>query len=67
MKQTAVVWLFVQGCSEQLNWKKDSNGKLLFDKITSDILDQAKAMEKEQMHSEYMRGWRDGLTKQIEK
>ena len=27
MKQTAVVWLFVQGCSEQLNWKKDSNGK----------------------------------------
>ena len=52
MKQTAVVWLFVQGCSEQLNWKKDSNGKLLFDKKTSDILDQAKAMEKEQMHSE---------------
>ena len=22
------------------------------------------AMEKEQMHAEYMRGWKDGLTKQ---
>jgi hypothetical protein len=28
-----------------------------------DILEQAKAMEKEQSHAEYMRGWKDGLTK----
>lgn len=25
---------------------------------------QAKEMEKEQLHAEYMRGWKDGLTKQ---
>jgi hypothetical protein len=30
------------------------------------LQDQAKEMEKEQMHSEYMRGWKDGLTKQQE-
>ena len=29
-------------------------------------LEQAKEMEKEQNHSEYMRGWKDGLTKQQE-
>ena len=27
---------------------------------------QAKEMEKEQSHAEYMRGWKDGLTKQQE-
>jgi len=26
--------------------------------------EQAKEIEKEQSHAEYMRGWRDGLTKQ---
>ena len=46
-KQTAVEWLFEQLCSEKLSWNKDSNGKLFFDKITSDILQQAKEMEKE--------------------
>ncbi len=25
---------------------------------------KAKEMEKEKMHAEYMRGWKDGLTKQ---
>jgi hypothetical protein len=49
MKQTAVEWLFDQLCSEKLSWNKDSNGKIFFDKITSDILQQAKEMEKEQM------------------
>ena len=27
-------------------------------------LEHAKEMEKEQMHAEYMRGWRNGITKQ---
>ena len=31
--------------------------------IPERILDQAEEMEKEKMHSEYMRGWKDGLTK----
>ena len=29
-----------------------------------ELFEQAKAMEKEIMHAEYMRGWKDGLTKQ---
>ena len=49
MKETAVEWLFEQLCSEKLSWNKDSNGKLFFDKTSSDILQQAKEMEKEQM------------------
>jgi hypothetical protein len=49
MKQTAVEWLFEQLCSDKLSWNKDSNGKLFFDKITSDILQQAKEMEKQQI------------------
>jgi len=52
-KQTIVEWLFEQLCSEKLSWNKDSNGKLFFDKITSDILQQAKAMEKEQIIDAY--------------
>ena len=63
MKQTAVEWLFNELCSEKLSWNKDSNGKLFFDKITSDILQQAKEMEKQQNHSEYMRGWKNGYSK----
>jgi len=49
MKETAVEWLFEQLCSEKLSWNKDSNGTIFFDKITSDILQQAKEMEREQM------------------
>lgn len=30
---------------------------------SDELFEQALAMEKEQMHSEYMRGWKDGLTK----
>ena len=62
-KKTAVEWLFNELCSEKLSWNKDSNGKLFFDKITSDILQQAKEMEKEQNQSEYMRGWKNGYSK----
>jgi|LakMenE09Jun09ns_1017247.scaffolds.fasta_scaffold06106_3 hypothetical protein len=49
MKETAVEWLFEQLCSEKLSWNKDSNGTIFFDKITSDILQEAKEMEREQM------------------
>jgi hypothetical protein len=45
MKQTAVEWLFEQLCSEKLSWNKDRMGKLFIDLRTSDIFQQAKAME----------------------
>ena len=51
MKQTAVEWLFNElDLSQEYEYAKE-------------ILDQAKEMEKEQSHAEYMRGWKDGLTK----
>ena len=56
MKQTAVEWLFEQLCSEKLSWNKDSNGKLFIDRITSDIFQQAKEMEKEQIIDAYLAG-----------
>ena len=34
--------------------------------VIQSIIDKAKEMEKEQSHAEYMRGWKDGLTKQQE-
>ena len=59
MNQTAVEWL-----GKEL----ESYGDPQFCKIEWEQLDslfeQAKEMEKEQMHAEYMRGWKDGLTKQ---
>lgn len=54
MKQTAVDWLIEQ-------WP------ILESQIPERILDQAKEMEREQNHAEYMRGWKDGLTKQESK
>ena len=56
MKQTSVEWLFEQLCSEKLSWNKDSNGKLFIDRITSDIFQQAKKMEKEQI----IEAWNNG-------
>ena len=53
MKQTAVEWLV-----EHLNLDETS---LNYNKLT---IEKAKEMEKEQMHAEYMRGWKDGLIKQ---
>jgi hypothetical protein len=53
MKQTAVEWLFEKLCSEKLSWNKDSNGKLFIDRITSDIFQQAKKMEKQQIIDAY--------------
>jgi hypothetical protein len=49
MKQTAVEWLFNELSSENLSWNKYSNGKLFIDLKTSDIYQQAKEMEKEQI------------------
>jgi hypothetical protein len=58
MKQTAVEWL-----AQQIN-----TAKWKFSDITdrNEIIEQAKEMEREQNHAEYMRGWKDGLTKQQE-
>jgi hypothetical protein len=57
MKQTAVEWLIFQ---------LENN----LDKTRAELkyyIDTAKSMEKEDKHSEYMRGWKDGLTKQQDK
>jgi len=53
MKQTAVEWLI-----ERLNLDKTSPN---YNELT---INKAKEMEKEKMHAEYMRGWKDGLIKQ---
>jgi hypothetical protein len=34
--------------------------------VEKEYFHHAKKMEKEQKHAEYMRGWKDGLTKQQE-
>ena len=51
MKQTAVQWLVEQ-------WP------ILESQLPPWLIEQAKAMEKEDKHSEYMRGWKDGYSKQ---
>jgi hypothetical protein len=53
MKQTSVEWLI-----ERLNLDKTSPN---YNELT---INKAKEMEKEEMHAEYMRGWKDGLIKQ---
>ena len=52
-KMTAVEWLV-----DRLNLDKTSPN---YNELT---INKAKALEKEQMHAEYMRGWKDGLIKQ---
>jgi|APGre2960657404_1045060.scaffolds.fasta_scaffold35290_2 hypothetical protein len=61
MKKTAVEWLFEQLCSEKLSWNKDSNGKLFIDRITSDIFQQAKEMERDQIVEAFGDGAMDTL------
>ena len=56
MKQTAVEWL--------INEFKANDWWYLPQSMKEDVIEQAKEMEKEQSHAEYMRGWKDGLTKQ---
>jgi hypothetical protein len=55
MKQTAVEWLIDQLITENEVTLKGENYKLF---------EMAIEIEKEKNHSEYMRGWKDGLTKQ---
>jgi hypothetical protein len=54
MKQTAVEWFEDQVGHNSLMGLKEFN----------EIFEKAKEMEKEQMHAEYMRGWKDGVIKQ---
>jgi hypothetical protein len=49
-EQTAVEWLFLM----LNNPNKDQE-------FSKKLLDKAKEIEKEQKHSEYMRGWYDGV------
>jgi hypothetical protein len=60
-QETAVDWLFEQLCSEKSSWNKDSRGKLFFDKITSNILHQAKEMEFKAKTADYIRGFNKGI------
>jgi len=52
MKQTAVEWLIFQ---LENNLEK-TRAELKY------YIDTAKSMEKEDMHAEYMRGWKDGYS-----
>jgi len=64
--KTAVEWLVEQLKEYDFADIKDQENYII--KIQSWVLaekiEQAKEMEKEENHSEYMRGWKDGLTKQ---
>jgi hypothetical protein len=61
--KTAVEWLFEKLCSEKLSWNKDSNGKLFIDLTTSNIFNQAKEMEKEQIEKAFDDGYaKSGIT-----
>ena len=63
MKQTAVEWL-INELKKSKHYQQMINEVHQNSTIVSDILEQAKEMEKEQLHAEYMDGWKDGLTKQ---
>jgi hypothetical protein len=76
MKQTAVEWLVEQILTEVQDYedgdietelepfKHEYVNKYIGMIDLSEFVNKAKEMEKEEMHSEYMRGWKDGLTKQ---
>jgi hypothetical protein len=66
MKQTAVEWYAEQSMRLELERATGSISITNMLNELSNILNQAKEMEKEENHSEYMRGWKDGLTKQQE-
>ena len=59
-KMTAVEWLSKQIKTSKYIYKlmADINSRSTI--AQSDIIDQAKEMEKEDLHVEYMKGWRDG-------
>jgi len=58
MKKTAVEWLRDKLLNPDVRLEID-----MYDFIYK-LINQAKEMERKEMHSEYMRGWKDGLTKQ---
>ena len=64
-EQTAVEWLFEQLCSEKLSWNKDRMGKLFIDLRTSDIFQQAKEMEREQIIKAHTNGWNKGIQNEL--
>lgn len=57
MKETAVEWFY----NKLYTIRKKMDFECQADAILKAIK-KAKEMEKEQMHSEYMRGWRDGYS-----
>jgi len=80
MKDTAVEWLVEQILTEVQNYedgdieneweepfKHEYVNKYIGMIDLSEFVIKAKEMEKEQSHAEYMRGWKDGLTKQQNK
>lgn len=69
MKQLAVEWLVgkILTKDEIYDYYGNVIGYKLINTYTSSedfskYVEEAKAMEKEQSHAEYMRGWKDGLT-----
>jgi hypothetical protein len=66
MKQTAVEWLVEQLSKNELfNIMKGrlSEKHNNFIKI-EELINEAEQMEKQDKHSEYMRGWKDGYSNQ---
>jgi hypothetical protein len=66
MKQTAVEWYTEQEIKLTLDFLANKINQLDYGIKRVKLIEQAKEMEKEQNHAEYMRGWKDGLTKQQE-
>jgi hypothetical protein len=66
MKQTAVEWYTEQEIKLTLYFLANKINQLDYGIKRVKLIEQAKEMEKEQNHAEYMRGWKDGLTKQQE-
>jgi cytochrome c553 len=67
MKQTAVEQ-FIEQLEQQGNsWENASIGRMNISIKIEDylkLIEQAKEMEKQERHSEYMRGWKDGYSNQ---
>jgi hypothetical protein len=61
-KDSAVEWLENQIKTSKYYFKLMAEIKNRSTIVQPNIFEQAKEMEKEQMHAEYMRGWRDGYS-----
>lgn len=64
MKKTAIEWLENQIKNSKYFYKVMEDIQSRSTISQSNIFDQAKEMEKEQLHAEYMDGWKNGLIKQ---